>query len=302
MNPYKNASISLLILVFVSFWGNVSAQVYTPLVADEATWVIAHSPDILSDVDYYAFRIEGDTLINQQLYAQVYRYDLEDNKTNPYIVLTKQLYSFLREDTLARAVYVKYVADNGLIYNDQLTCFESSQEEEVLLLDFAKSIGDILTDCVLVDEDYGTEVVDVYESELYGMSRRSFETQSALRLIEGIGYDDGLFVPAESAVSAAKQHSMVDFCIGTIDECGLLTSNNNVLFDESLEIYPNPTSDIVMIRSDKEIIEVQLINAMGQVIVQSHSSNIDLSIYADGVYYFNILYKEGKIIKRVTKF
>jgi hypothetical protein len=71
-----------------------------------------------------------------------------------------------------------------------------------------------------------------------------------------------------------------------------------------VSIYPNPTSDFVNIRSKTEVASIGLFSIDGKKLAETHGENrIDISPYTAGVYFLNIVMKDGitfkhKIIKK----
>ncbi|KQM44784.1 peptide-N-glycosidase F-related protein [Chryseobacterium sp. Leaf201] len=70
-----------------------------------------------------------------------------------------------------------------------------------------------------------------------------------------------------------------------------------------VSIYPNPTTDYVMIKGEKKVKHVTVLSVDGRKIAETDQSKIDLSSYPAGTYLLNILLEGGtefshKIIKK----
>ncbi|UWX60973.1 peptide-N-glycosidase F-related protein [Chryseobacterium oranimense] len=71
-----------------------------------------------------------------------------------------------------------------------------------------------------------------------------------------------------------------------------------------VSIYPNPSSDFVNIRSKADVASISLFSIDGKKLAETHGENrIDISAYSTGVYFLNIVLKDGitfkhKIIKK----
>lgn len=71
-----------------------------------------------------------------------------------------------------------------------------------------------------------------------------------------------------------------------------------------VSIYPNPTSDVVNIKSKEDVVSISLFSIDGKKLAETHKENrIDLSPYSTGIYFVNIVLKGGitfkhKIIKK----
>jgi hypothetical protein len=79
-------------------------------------------------------------------------------------------------------------------------------------------------------------------------------------------------------------------------------SSTIYLYEKAIRIYPNPSSSILIIELDKEMLNCsnyKLFNLIGETLkmdsVKTISTKIDLSNYAHGVYFLDINYK-GKIL------
>jgi hypothetical protein len=75
--------------------------------------------------------------------------------------------------------------------------------------------------------------------------------------------------------------------------------------DVALQIYPNPTSNSVTVKSDSTIKTIQLYDAQGRLL-QTQMTNdnlqtIDLSAYATGIYYLSFSTSSGKQTQKIIK-
>ncbi|EJL71704.1 peptide-N-glycosidase F-related protein [Chryseobacterium populi] len=65
-----------------------------------------------------------------------------------------------------------------------------------------------------------------------------------------------------------------------------------------VNIYPNPTSDFVNIKSETEVVSAAVFSADGKKLAETYKTNkIDLSSYSTGVYFLNIVLKNGITFK-----
>ncbi len=79
------------------------------------------------------------------------------------------------------------------------------------------------------------------------------------------------------------------------------TSSNEV----SLDIYPNPTSNILNIESSEAIQSISVYNIAGAMVLhqntQSELVNLDMSLLTNGLYYVSLNYGDKIIVKKVVK-
>ncbi len=80
-----------------------------------------------------------------------------------------------------------------------------------------------------------------------------------------------------------------------------VVSTNQLTENVRFELSPNPTTDIINIKSDIQYYNVIVYNSNGQLLLQSKSSQIDLSAYPKGIYFINIEFEEGTVRKQVVK-
>jgi hypothetical protein len=75
--------------------------------------------------------------------------------------------------------------------------------------------------------------------------------------------------------------------------------------DVALQIYPNPTSNSVTVKSDSTIKTIQLYDAQGRLLQTQMTNNnlqtIDLSAYATGIYYLSFSTSSGKQTQKIIK-
>lgn len=73
----------------------------------------------------------------------------------------------------------------------------------------------------------------------------------------------------------------------------------------SLLIFPNPTLDLITIKSENPVENLLVVNSLGQIIIQKNNSgnkvDIDLRGYPEGVYYLRLKQVNGIINKRIVK-
>ncbi|NHN24575.1 T9SS type A sorting domain-containing protein [Flavobacterium jejuense] len=65
---------------------------------------------------------------------------------------------------------------------------------------------------------------------------------------------------------------------------------------ETLTIYPNPTSEKLIINSTKTIKEVKIYNEVGQEVVTANSNEINISTIASGYYNISVKLENDKIV------
>jgi hypothetical protein len=78
-----------------------------------------------------------------------------------------------------------------------------------------------------------------------------------------------------------------------------------VLENEQIKIYPNPTTGIIYIRSEKKILQIQIINAVGNTVYEQSNvgteATIDISFAPHGTYIIRLKTDEKIITKTIIK-
>jgi serine protease AprX len=88
---------------------------------------------------------------------------------------------------------------------------------------------------------------------------------------------------------------------------GELTSTKNINLEPSIEIYPNPFTDFVLLKSknDEKLESIQFFDSNGNEIkiLQNLSVNekINLSNLESGVYYMRVQTKKETILSKIIK-
>jgi len=74
----------------------------------------------------------------------------------------------------------------------------------------------------------------------------------------------------------------------------ILSVNDNLLLDFS--VYPNPTTGILTIQSKTNIVQIEIYNQLGQLVLSNNEENtIDISNVGQGLYFIKILDENGNI-------
>jgi len=77
-------------------------------------------------------------------------------------------------------------------------------------------------------------------------------------------------------------------------------SKSNSIKNNEINIYPNPAKDFVNITSQNEIIEITVINFVGQSVYRGKNKIINTSNYKQGIYFVKIRTNKGVFTKKLT--
>ncbi len=74
---------------------------------------------------------------------------------------------------------------------------------------------------------------------------------------------------------------------------------DNLVAESELIVYPNPTNGVIKLLSDEMIELVTIRNVLGEIVLTTQQTKIDLSNYANGVYFVEIKTSTKHIIQKV---
>ena len=77
------------------------------------------------------------------------------------------------------------------------------------------------------------------------------------------------------------------------------TASTEDVFANKFSVYPNPSSDVLNIRTNEPIDKVELYNTIGQLIVAKKTTNINISSLKTGIYILKIYSGNRSVIKKV---
>ncbi len=93
-------------------------------------------------------------------------------------------------------------------------------------------------------------------------------------------------------------HFGPDYWILKINNIANLSFNPQYL--EIIRIYPNPTTGIINIDSEKNL-KIEVLNLLGEIIIESYDKEINISNQSAGVYFIRITKGEETITRKIIK-
>ena len=267
---------------------------YTPLVVENATWILVDSYDDFTINDYTAYKIQGDTIINDVAYKKLFYYELEKTGATQFQILNQSTVGYLREDSNTKQILFLPDARGGNIMSN----------EDLLLLDFNKTVGEEFDDLHIKNKEIQESITITQDTilELFGQYRRVL-TNGGIQLIEGIGYKEGLFKEPTGLVTQAASSSIFDYCIGDNFNCNLLTNTKEPI-RQKVDIFPNPTTTLLTLQLEQPIKgQIKLKSVAGQVVYATNFSGIQHQIEVDelpkGIYFLHLQAEEGYLVRKI---
>ena len=85
----------------------------------------------------------------------------------------------------------------------------------------------------------------------------------------------------------------------------ILLTGSDELYSESINVFPNPASDVVYLKSDESITSVKVFNYTGQVVmnksIDNRSYKLDVSQLQDGIYFLIMEIGEKSVSRQIIK-
>ena len=188
--------------------------------------------------------------------------------------------------------------------------------EEITLYDFNLAVGDTFEtnndyDCVIVVGEIDTITLENGEERrkwIFYNSGEDYHPEYSFGYyfwIEGIGHQLGLF--------GNNHMCQIDGCGTNLlcmsyqdtliymggDSCWITTTGIIDSYSESIQIFPNPVSEILKISDPYLQIEnIRILNLHGSLLIEKHQSEINMKHLPEGFYFLQITLKNGQNISR----
>ncbi len=254
-------------------------------------------------VDQY---INGDTLINGTEYVQLWEKGIRYN----YYINTPEDTLFV--DTINQ--YVGAIREN----NKQWFWIEKNSNESHLLYDFNFSSGDSIQ---IYQHNENLKITLVDSVFINNAFRKRYQLNDwPFHLIEGIGLDIGLTTNLSQFIqlfefgilycyedegdrvaidlSALEMTFETEF---TDQDCNseIITPSKEIQVESKITIYPNPTSDILVVSAYEVIEQIIIYDSIGRKMFEqpTHSNTIevDLQDWSNGMYLIQILVSGNQV-------
>jgi len=251
---------------------------------------------------------DEDTLIENETYKKLYFFTSDE--FNP---LTAECIGGLRENDQKQVYFKGGAIPGGILHSS-------------LMFDFSLSVGDTFFCYYPFSLTFQVKNIDTIDYA--GAKRKKFtmglhgDTSSSpyivAQMIEGIGNTQGLMYDMSCNLALCMywgqnrcyEHNgellYHNYSQG-VEDCitPLLGLNEIKLEDNSITLYPNPTSKDVNISSENIINSIEVFNSLGQKVYQekakSKERTIDVSSLLKGVYIIGVNTEKGYSRKKLIK-
>lgn len=326
--------ISKITLVFVAMFIAQSAWSQISNVEPGSKWkeVRCNYWTSVSQGVYHVdnWRLSGDTTINNVSYKKLYN----EQQDFMFGVLVGS-----EEDVLVSSSYYYY----GAIREEDQKVFIYSEDfyevdepfTEKLMFDYSAAVGDTITIwCRFYYHDYIVEDIEPVEM-MDGSTRNKFilgvtgPGMVDLSFIEGIGSNYGIIGSYIATTNDQMQHLLCysindtamlensaeytsNCLVDPIQEsCSTLTTSieNPVISEFSFSVYPNPTSDVLMVtihRATHKSFAYRMYSPTGSAVVNGESLSsdelrIDVSAVPSGIYFLEMVLDDTeRLVEKVV--
>ena len=249
----------------------------------------------------YHIKFEGDTILNDRVYAKIWQ-------SNDSLGINWNVGGLIRE--VEKRVYYHKLNDDGFY--------------DMLLYDFSVHTGNSLLLASVESPSLFEQmrVTNVDSLEINGEKRLRIEISAGGKYIdtwfEKIGSLQGILsrcykgADAQKFLLCVQENEKTIYMNETYPNCfygqNSLTNNEQVPFQNKIEIYPNPASDklFIDIRSEGHVkLQITFFNTNGSIVynkvVSEYHNTIDISIIPSGLYFIQVLTENSIMNKKVIK-
>lgn len=115
------------------------------------------------------------------------------------------------------------------------------------------------------------------------------------------GHNFGLAISSDGMIAAIGSPAGTIGNTGVVQVYNLSTLSSNKFVLDNFSIYPNPTSNIVNISLENNLVLEKAIfyNNLGQIVKEANQEVVDVSALAKGVYFVEVTTDQGKASKKV---
>jgi len=296
----------IITFVLILMCGPIYPQsTYYPLIETGKTWHVVEGG--FGGFLTYTFKVEGDTMINQENFKFLYR-------SNEEFPVTWEKYGYIREDE-EKKVYYSPINFNDTIFNEPSMVYDFGVEENdtLTITSFAYNYPNELEiiiseiDSILIDDDYRRRIKYTCGDWSYGDNL----------WIEGIGSNDGLIEPGfycyivcpVSELICVKEGDDIIYHDEYYTDCYIVGIAENSFKIQQFLVYPNPAKNdifivpLLKVSSDLrfELYNLENKTILRQEIINYNPLNINIINLKDGLYLYKIienneLKQNGKIV------
>jgi len=193
-------------------------------------------------------------------------------------------------------------------YSDSEITYSFNEPEELIDIEFSyKCVGDGFCGLSIFQDSLFSE----YQSPRFVWREAASDTMLHHVILQNIspnrGYEIFTKIRFSSLAVATDEYFPNDTCKLIIDDLKvkkkLVVNKVNDLEDYSLNIYPNPASDIIHVMTSYQFDKLRVFNNTGELLLEDKFDyQIDVSNFLPGIYFVHFYDNQSIITRKVMKF
>jgi hypothetical protein len=296
-----------ILLVSLNVIAKISIAQYIPLHLDIGTcWHHFNYVSIDPNKAVVETRIISDTILyGNKYYKALKTGTIYIPPNNPFPIITGDIF-FLRNDTLNKKVY----------------SYNITYAKDELLYDFNLVIGDSIPGTKLIVDTSGSQVIFGVNRKFYGAKSITYDNKPLFLIYEGIGEHRANFdlrVPyfdSTAVIGGAWLYSGNLSCgyagiplfgdsLKAIS-CYPVSINETQTRMNSIEVFPNPVSDVITISNPNALtlkIEIRNLIGLSYITINTNQMNkkVNLEHLPSGLYSIEIIGHKSSFYKQILK-
>ena len=246
-------------------------------------------------------RISGDTIIAGKVYKIVRRNSYSAPSTlTPYFPPYGT--NFVRQDTLNKKVFLRLGSKDTLLYDFNLQVGDTIHG---IMLGYLQNAG---IDTIRIATIDSIPLNGVFHKRF--ISTRIYDLYTPLG--NTYGYIEGIGGGGFLSTSIGFERALGIVCVGkyynqtlypdSLFECIYPTLTQDYQFLHPIQLYPNPSSEVLHIHAGEAEFEVRVSDVFGNILLANKSyqenSTMDISSFPVGMYAVKLVMKNGVVMNR----
>jgi hypothetical protein len=231
--------------------------------------------------------------------------------------------------------------DSLIVWEHENKVYFLDKDEFYLLYDFNAEVGDTITyynpvnrgefshgygnDPELGPDEFHLRVVGIEINTIGSQTRKFFATEPVYEFLEFCATQEIIIENIGSTSQGLTGDAcdyVADGCFGGLacyrnenieyngtrifptphPDCDFLDSNDDLIREEQINIYPNPFLDEINIETKINIDEIDVVDVHGQILkTYTHQSNLELGDLSAGIYFLRIKIKNSVVDYKIVR-
>jgi hypothetical protein len=285
---------NFVIVIFLSMISLIGiSQKYTPFDFSNGVWICGYftkggvfefygTDYVREEVKFYC---QGDTLINDTIYRKLFYIGYAKPTMTPQKNISGY-YGAIRNDSIHKRVWFKNNNNYGILY------------------DFNLDVGDSIRYSCSESEAKINSIDSALYCNTYHKKYNYIDVNNIAPsfIVEGIGSSGGL-IPVNCLTSFSYLICYSERNNAVCDTCKTPTAIKETEINK-LQIYPNPTNDVLKVISEDPILSIEVTDFLGKLIYINYNINnerAEIMIQQNGIFIIKIKTSNKTIIRKFIK-